>query len=269
MECVLPDITVHYEVFGEGRPLIVLPGWPDTGRVPADYLEPVFDGRPGWRRFYLDLPGRGSTPGPAWITRNDQVLDIVLAVIDRLIPNERFVIAGHSAGAYVARAVVARRGQDVDGLLQVVPVISPDDTDTPDPVTIVRDDALVARMDSEVGPELAAVIARALVVQRPQIYDRIKPLLPEMQRADRAFLAGLEESLSSDVDPATPFPGPALFVLGRQDHVVGYRAALRLEAHYPRATFAVLDGAGHSLPWERPDAFTALVRDWLDRLDGR
>jgi pimeloyl-ACP methyl ester carboxylesterase len=268
MECVFPDITVHYEVFGEGRPLIVLPGWPDTGRVPAQYLEPVFDGRRGWRRFYLDLPGRGGTPGPAWITSNDQILDIVLAVIDRLVPERRFVIAGHSAGAYLARAVVARRGPDVDGLLQVVPVISPDDDDVPDPITILRDDALIARVEAELGPEQAAAITHALVVQRPEIYDHVKPLLPEMQRADRVFLARLEESLSFPVDPLpTPFPGPALFVLGRQDHVVGYRAALRLEADYPRATFAVLDGAGHSLPWERPDAFSALVRDWLDRLE--
>ena len=53
MDCRLPDITVHYEAFGDGRPLVVLPGWPDDWQVPADYLEPVFRGRPGWRRFYL------------------------------------------------------------------------------------------------------------------------------------------------------------------------------------------------------------------------
>ena len=51
LECQLPEITVHYQVFGDGRPLVVLPGWPDDGSVPADYLEPVFDGRPGWRRI--------------------------------------------------------------------------------------------------------------------------------------------------------------------------------------------------------------------------
>ena len=61
MECRLDGITVHYESIGSGRPLIFLPGWPDSGRVPADYLEPVFGERPGWRRIYLDLPGRGAT----------------------------------------------------------------------------------------------------------------------------------------------------------------------------------------------------------------
>ncbi len=42
MECRLSRITVHYESFGTGRPLVVLPGWPDDWAVPADYLEPVF-----------------------------------------------------------------------------------------------------------------------------------------------------------------------------------------------------------------------------------
>ena len=27
LECELKDITVHYEAFGEGRPIIVLHGW--------------------------------------------------------------------------------------------------------------------------------------------------------------------------------------------------------------------------------------------------
>src|SRR5689334_6493224 len=123
MECRLDRITVHYESFGDGRPLVVLPGWPDDWRVPADYLEPVLAHRPGWRRIYLDLPGRGQTKGEAWITSNDQVLDVVLAVLDAIVPGERFALAGHSAGAHLARAILHRRAADIDGLLQVVPVI--------------------------------------------------------------------------------------------------------------------------------------------------
>ena len=160
MECRLPDITVHYEGIGEG-PLNVLPGWPDDGKVPADYLEPAFEDRAGWRRIYLDLPGRGLTKGEPWITSNDDVLRIVLDVIDRIVPDERFVVAGHSAGAYLARAVVARRGDMLDGLLQVVPVIDPNETAEmhPDRVTIMSDATLVARMEADYGSERAAANA--------------------------------------------------------------------------------------------------------------
>ncbi|CAM02087.1 hypothetical protein SACE_2808 [Saccharopolyspora erythraea NRRL 2338] len=36
--------------------------------------------------------------------------------------------------------------------------------------------------------------------------------------------------------------------------------------HYPRASFAVLDVAGHNLPIEQPELFGALVLEWLDRV---
>jgi len=272
MDCRLPDITVHYEAFGQGRPLIVLPGWRDDWRVPADYLEPLFRDRAGWRRVYLDLPGRGQTRGETWITSNDQVLDIVLDVLDRIIPGERFVLAGHSAGAYLARAVLSRRATMVDGLLQVVPVMDPLESDEalPQRVTLVSDAALMARIDVELGPELAAVFAERLVVQSPDVYDHFKALLPGIQRSDAAFLAqlGLHETLSFDVDRlSAPFRGPALFVLGRQDAVVGYRTALDLIENYPRASVAVLDRAGHGLPWEQEDLFIALAAEWLARVD--
>ena len=270
MECRLPDITVHYEVIGEGRPIIVLPGWPDDGKVPADYLEPAFEGKAGWRRIYLDLPGRGLTRGEPWITSNDDVLRIVLDVIDRIVPDERFLLAGHSAGAYLARAVLARRSAMLDGLLQVVPVIDPNETDDlhPDPVTLESDPTLVERIAAELGHERAAAFVRAVVVQDAGIYDRFKALLPGIDRRDQDFLDRLNENVSFPVDPPpAPFVRPALFVLGRQDAVVGYRTALDLMDHYPRATVAVLDRAGHALPWEQPAVFKALILDWLDRVE--
>jgi len=39
MECDLKDITVHYEVFGEGRPLLALHGWGMDHRYMVSDLE--------------------------------------------------------------------------------------------------------------------------------------------------------------------------------------------------------------------------------------
>ena len=36
---------------------------------------------------------------------------------------------------------------------------------------------------------------------------------------------------------------------------------------YPRATFAVLDLAGHILQIEQESLFNALVNEWLDRVE--
>ena len=266
MKVRLPRITIHYEAFGEGRPLIVLPGWPDAGRVPADYLEPVFADRPGWRRLYLDLPGRGATRGERWITRNDQVLDIVLEVIDQLARNERFVLAGHSAGAYLARAVVSQRAELIDGLLLVVPVIDPMDEDVPEPVELESEPGVLERITADLGPDAARQFARATATITAELYERVKPIMTAPR--DAAFLAQLDDRLSGDVDQLpTPFGRPALFLLGRQDAVVGYHRAFDILDDYPRATIAVLDRAGHGLPWEQEPLFRALVSEWLRRVE--
>ena len=147
-------------------------------------------------------------------------------------------------------------------------MIDPDDGDLPEPTTLVADERLVERMVADVGAETAGRLAAAMVVQSAATYERVKPLLPGMQRHDRDFLAALTERLSFDVDrlPAR-FDRPALFILGRQDSVVGFRAALRLADAYPRATIAVLDRAGHGLPWEQEGIFRLLVGDWLARVE--
>ena len=75
-----------------------------------------------------------------------------------------------------------------------------------------------------------------------------------------AFADGLEP-----LDP--PFGGPTLVITGRQDHIVGYVNAWEILEDYPRATFAVLDRAGHILPVGQQKLFAALVDDWLARVE--
>jgi pimeloyl-ACP methyl ester carboxylesterase len=71
-----------------------------------------------------------------------------------------------------------------------------------------------------------------------------------------------------DVDaPDRPFRKPVLFLLGRQDSMAGYQDALRVIECFPRATFAILDKAGHTLGWEQPVLFKALASEWLQRVE--
>ena len=58
------------------------------------------------------------------------------------------------------------------------------------------------------------------------------------------------------------------FLLGRQDHIVGYRDQWDIIDNYPRATFVVLDRAGHgAAPVEQYELCQALMSEWLDRVE--
>ena len=125
MECDLGNIAVHYEAFGSGTPIVLLHGWTvDHGFDVGDY-EPIFSRREGWQRIYPDLPGHGRTPSASWITHMDDMLDVILRFIDAVIPGQRFVLAGTSAGGHLARGVLHRRPAEIDGLLLRVPLVEP------------------------------------------------------------------------------------------------------------------------------------------------
>jgi pimeloyl-ACP methyl ester carboxylesterase len=263
MQCDLGDFAIFYEAYGNGRPIVMLPGRPSDHGVMMRFMEPLFAQRDGWLRLYPDLPGTGRTPCVDRLATHDQMLDVVLAFIDRVIPGQRFVLAGLSYGGYLARGVVYRRAASIDGLLLCAPQVKADPTQAhlPPRTTLVED----PRLSAEIGP-----IANLVVVQTPRVIEAVHDMLAEIQLADHPFNDRLEEArpFSFDVDrlPA-PFGGPTLVLTARQDHLCGYRDAWDLLDNYPRATFTVLDRAGHFVNIEQDVLCQALMREWLDRVE--
>jgi pimeloyl-ACP methyl ester carboxylesterase len=265
--------TLHYEEVGEGRPIVFLHGWTMDHRVEMADYEKIFAARPGWRRLYPDLPGMGRSVAGDGIKTQDDVLEAVLAFIDRVVPQERFVLAGTSLGAYLARAVVGRRRARVAGLLLRVPCVVPDTAQRTLPPfrPLVRDDGLVASLTREERTSLGDIL-----VQTPAYLDRLRakvsaltapaiqatqPIAHEIRADPRRY--GFSFDLA---EQEKSFEEPTLIVAARQDITVGYRDAWDILESYPHATFAVLDRADHVWPIETPNLLVALVEDWLARI---
>jgi pimeloyl-ACP methyl ester carboxylesterase len=237
--------------------------------------EPILQQRSGWQRIYLDLPGMGQTPAPAWMATMDQLLNIVLKFIDHLLPNQRFAIAGTSAGAYLARGVVHHRPAAIDGILLRVPLIIPDETrrTRPPAVSLVEDPALLATLSAQEAAELTPLLVQTphfLAQLRAKIHNAIEPAqqLACHQLLERIAQHPQTGAFSFDVDDLQrPCGAPGLFLLGRQDHAVGYHDAWAILERYPRTSFVVLDRADHLLPIEQAAVVHALVHDWLDRVE--
>ena len=56
---------------------------------------------------------------------------------------------------------------------------------------------------------------------------------------------------------------PTLFVLGRRDMMTPPKAGKTLAQHVAGATVVEIDGSGHALQTERPDAVLEAIRDFL------
>jgi pimeloyl-ACP methyl ester carboxylesterase len=266
MECQLANSSVHYHTFGQGRPFITVSGAPGDHRIILSWLEPLFSARPGWQRFYFDLPGTGLSPGAAWIGGSDQMLDVVCDFIDAVIPAQSFVLLGLSYGGYLARGVVYRKSTLVDGLCLLVPWLSDGaDQTLPAPATFIKDPALLAQLSADEAERFAGLT----VLQTRKLLGWYRDVVvPARQGADWALLDRVVENYRFTFDVAAQrFEKPVLIVTGRQDTHVGYRDGWDIVECYPRATFAVLDRAGHALGVEQEHLLGALLNEWLDRIE--
>jgi pimeloyl-ACP methyl ester carboxylesterase len=269
MQCDLDDISIFYEARGAGRPIVMLPGRPSDHRIMELFMEPLFaQRRDGWLRLYPDLPGTGLTPAMDTLATHDQMLDTMLAFIDRVVPGQRFVLAGYSYGGYLARGVIAHRAAEIDGVLLCAPQVKADPAQTrlPDKGVIVEDPQLLARLD----PDFAPLVEYLVVAQNERVTEALYSVLAQGPEPDRSFNQRLEVAgpATFEVDPrlSPPVAGPTLIVTARQDHLCGFRDAWDLLDQFPRATFAVLDRAGHFVPIEQEELCRSLMGEWLDRV---
>ena len=269
MECKLENITVYYEIYGAGYPVLMIHGWPVDHRIMKGCMEPLFETRPNYKRIYFDLPGMGKTKGEDWIKGTDDYLKIIIEFIEKIIPNEHFIIVGESYGGYLARGLIKKMQNLIDGVLFLVPVIIPygEQRDLPEPIILIKDKNIVSKLSSfekEIFEDVATVINQ-------KVWERGKEEgLSGIKIANIEFLEKVKENyaFSFDVELLNDkFTKPTLFLLGRQDSSVGYRDAWKIIENYPRATFVVLDTAGHILQIEQEELFNTLANDWLNRVE--
>jgi pimeloyl-ACP methyl ester carboxylesterase len=262
-------ISVHYAQQGSGMPVLGLHGGGVDHREIMAALEPLFADRPGYRRIYPDLPGMGRTPAPETIDGTDAVLELLLGLVDAVIGEEALLVVGHSFGGYLARAIANRRPRQVAGLALICPLAGEGggEDDRPEHLVLHVSDDL--DLDGALEPELAAEFRSYLVVHTPQTLRRFQEtVVPGVALADQTAQARMAArwQLGTAPEQGPAYANPTLILAGRQDATAGYAGAWRLLDHYPRATFAVLDRAGHGLPHEQVGLLGALLGEWLDRV---
>lgn len=273
MQCETEKATIDYEEHGEGRPILLLHGWTMDRHVEIFDYEKIFATRPGWRRIYPDLPGMGRSLAKAGLFSQDDVLEALLAFVDQVLPDGRFVLAGTSLGAYLARAVAARRRSRIAGLLLRVPCIFAEDArrTLPPFQALVADDAFMASLSADDRANLGD-----LLIQTPAYAQSLKHKRDAVVQPAIRATAPIANEIRSDpkrygfsfdlLEAEKTFDEPTLIIAGRRDTTVGYRDAWSILDSYPRATFVALDRADHGWPMEAPNLLPALIDDWLARI---
>jgi len=268
MQVEIDGKRIAYEERGEGRAMVFLHGSPLDRRSMIGAFDPILRRRAGWRRVYPDLPGMGETGAVPGVETQDQVLDLLAQLIQTVAPSGKPAVVGMSYGGFLAQGLAARMGRGLSGLLAVVPSMGERGARVLPPSRVIHREPV----DFAGLPEASrrSFEDMAVVQTQEHLEGWKRWILPGIGAADHVFLERLDRRYRFSFDHRNlpePFEAPALFLTGRQDAMCGYEEAWSVLIGYPRASFAVLDRAGHCLNFEQPKLFGALVEEWIDSVE--
>lgn len=227
---------LYYQEAGAGAPLVLVHGLSGSSRWWRRNVEPLAR---RFRVFVIDLIRFGRSRGRQRFVLAEAA-DSLVAWMDRM-GLERASFVGHSMGGYIAADLAARFADRVDRLVLVCAAALP-----------------LGR--SHVGT--AVGLAQAI---RYLPLDFYPILLTDAYRAGPTTIlrAGLELLAHNLTDRLGAIRAPVLVVWGQHDALVPLDVGRRLHAGIAGSKLVVLQGAGHTPMWDRPEAFNQAVLDFL------
>ncbi len=246
---------------GEGRPVVVLPWFGVDGSFAAAAVEPVFADIDGWRRWYVDLPGTGESPpvDPS----SDAGLDALEETVSATLGLAPFHLAGCSYGGYLAAGLVRRIPDRVRGLLLVCSgvKIGLEQRNLRGVLASSPQPGWLADVPEELRGHFEVAVGR----QTRGVASLLAAAFQGNGSTDDGYLDDLRANgyPLSDEDVTHRYDGAVTILAGRHDRIAGHVDQLDALGRYPHGSYVALADAGHYLPFEQPDRFTALTLDWL------
>ncbi|MBS1879085.1 MAG: alpha/beta hydrolase [Actinobacteria bacterium] len=239
---------------GEGPALLVLPGITSPA-ITWDFI--VAPLRDRVRPLVMDLRGRGLSDAGGSYGAPDFAADAAAAV-DQL-ELERPLVLGHSLGARIAAALAAR-GDVEPGLTICVdpPLTGPGRAGYP-----TSRESFEAQLDAgyegTTGDEVAASYP---LWPRPELLLRAR----WVGCCERdAVLATYDRFAEEDfLEWWAAVAGPAAFISGGASPVVSAEGAAEAREANPGASYAVVPGAGHMVPWDNLTGFMSELDQALE-----
>ncbi len=250
-------VRLQYAVQGDpaGEPVILLHGLSDSWFSWSRVL-PLFPEH--WRVYALDQRGHGDSdrPGSGYGAR-DLAADVVAFMDARDI--RRATIVGHSMGGIVAQHVAAIAPERVDRLVLVATAGGLREMNG-----ALEFEQAVLTLTDPVSTSFAREFQES-TIHRPlpkEFVDRtVVESLKLPARVWHTLTVEMMASPPAEV-PAARFP--ILVFWGTNDAVFPREAEDRLQARLPRGRLVVYPETGHAVHWERPEEFTAELRDLMN-----
>jgi len=252
-------VNLAVEVQGTGPAILFVHGYPHDHRIWAHPVATL----DGYRRIAPDLRGMGQSDAPDLGYSMETYAGDLAALLDTLGVDEA-VLCGLSMGGYVALEFVRRWRRRVRGLVLMDTRAEADSAEAKRARDVAagtaREDGAAAIADAM----LPRMLSGTTHADSPGIVEEVREM---MAASPVAGIVGALGAMRDRQDATDLLPGlaglPTLVVVGADDLLTPPAEAQAIVAAVPGARLAVIPGAGHLPPVERPAETTAVLRDFL------
>ncbi len=257
MEALINGIRVRYDDVGSGPAMLLIHAFP----LSAVMWQPQMQALQGRLRLIApDLRGFGGSEVPPGPYTMDQHADDLVALLDHL-GLAQATLCGLSMGGYIAMAFMRRHADRARALILADTRAGADDDDAQagreanaqlaerQGATAIADKMIPGLVSPDAGQEVRDTLRAMIVANTPQgIAGALRgmALRPDSTASLRAITV------------------PTLVVVGENDALTPRIEARAISTAIARSLKVVLPGAGHISNMESPEAFTTVLRIFLD-----
>ncbi len=243
-------VSLAVEGAGRGVPLVLLHGFPLSSQMWGGVLPALAEVA---RVVAVDLRGFGNSDAPAAGYSMDALAGDILGLAE-VLGLARFALAGHSMGGYVAFRVAARAPERLAAL-----IILDSRAEADDETGRRRREEAIGRILSGGRREflegfLPNLISAETRQRTPRPLEELRAMAQGVpDHVLVGCLAGMRER--PDSLPLLPrITMPVLAMVGQEDEITPLACARTLAEATQRGSLAIIPGAGHTPPVERPVA---------------
>ena len=267
-------MRLHYQEWGSpARPLILmLHGFGVSGHMFDEFAERMQD---DYHLIALDQRGHGYSE---WAHDGDYSRDAFVSDLEGFRESlgiDRFILVGHSMGGLNSVAYTVQHPNRVRALVlvDVGPESAKEGVDN-----IVRFTRGPDELEFEEFVEMAHRFnpRRSMENIRERMRHRLKPsesgkytwkFDSRFRQQDNGLRIGSSLTNDESWQVFRQVTVPTLLVRGAESDVLSQEVAERATREMPRTRLSVVASAGHSVPGDNPDDFTATVREFLGDLE--
>ncbi len=254
-------MLLHFQKFGEGRPVIILHGlfgsarnWQGIARSLAENHHVITP----------DLRNHGQSPHENTMSYIDMA-DDVITLCDYLNLND-VILIGHSMGGKVAMTVALIHPEQFSAL--VIADIAPFDYEHS------FHDLVEAMLNMDLKNLRSRADAEMKLRMMTDDTNVIQFILQNLIRANGEFKWRVNlETISSNLSLLSQFPKdlkhrtchmPSLFLGGSNSHYIKSIHNASIYHHFPAAEITMIEGSGHWLHAEKPKEFLYEVKTFIN-----